>query len=84
MVRKTFIAMTAAATLALSLGTAPAFAGAGTGFGLGNPQIAVEDSNIQNVSHWVTKCRWKRVWKNGYWQRVKVCKKVWPKHYSGY
>jgi hypothetical protein len=83
MIRKTLIAATAAATMALGLGLATAPAQAVGNFNLGATVLPeAEGSLLQEARHYVTKCRWKRVYRYGYWQRIKVCRKVYPPHYG--
>jgi hypothetical protein len=78
MIRMTLIA--AAACLPLSLASLPTQAAVG----LYTPDAVVTDSAAQQADHFVLKCRWKRVYVNGYWKRKKVCKKVWPAHKKSY
>jgi hypothetical protein len=77
MIRRRLIA--AAACLPLAFAALPVNA---------SPALHVLDSPIvdqaQDVDHSVLKCKWKRVYVDGYWKRKKVCKKVWPKHKKSY
>jgi hypothetical protein len=82
MIRKTLIA--AAATLALGFAVAPAQAAGGLYLGAPVVQQDNEADLFQNASHYVLKCRWKRVYRDYKWVRVKVCRKVYPKHYNSY
>ena len=76
MFRKTMIAVAAAATMALSIGATTSTAEAGVKIYLGAPSFVVgghegyyQEAGYYNHQH----CKWKRVWYNGYWKRVKVC-----------
>ena len=78
MFRKTMIAVAAAATLALGVGGAATGAQAGVKIYIGAP---VHAYSYQTVGYYIHRhCKWKRVWYNGYWKRVKVCFN--HKHYN--
>jgi hypothetical protein len=80
MLRKTLMAVAAAASMALALGTATVPAQAGVPSYI-NPGLTTGyDKGYDVASHKVV-CRWKKVWRYGYWQRVKVCKRVYHDSY---
>jgi hypothetical protein len=77
MIRNTVFAAAAAATM---FAVVPAQAGAV----YGNAPIIEDAGYVQNVSHYVLKCKIVRVKSYYGWKNVKKCRKVYPKHYSSY
>jgi hypothetical protein len=79
MMRKSLIAATAAASLALGAIAAPAMAIVPSL----QPVPAVEGNELkQDVSHWVRKCRFVRIKTYYGWKKVKRCKRVYLEHNS--
>jgi hypothetical protein len=76
MIRNTLIAAAAVVMFAV----APAQAGA---IYSGAP-IVEENSNIQEVRHWVRKCRIVRIKTYYGWRNVQQCRRVRGKHYNSY
>jgi hypothetical protein len=78
MIRKTLIAVAAAATLALSMGAATAPAQAGVKIYFGAPFGGYYNAGYYNGGHRAPyHCHWKKVWRYDHWVSVKRCHRAW-------
>jgi hypothetical protein len=78
MIRKTLIAVAAAATMALGMGAATAPAEAGVKVYIGTPYIGYHNYKYKKRYHRAPyHCHKRVVWKYGYKKVVKTCHRGW-------